>query len=273
MTTVGGSRESDPGESANAVPDYPDHSDKVTPDWDIDPVNADWRGEQGQVEPYLGQATQAGETGDPELATSQDNVYAPADEPLGLVPAAEAEGESISTAAFTAFLQQMDDRFGSVHETLDATVTSLEQNLEKSLALLRTKEEESRLEVSRDLLRPLAQRFAMLVDRIELAIARRAEDPCDPWLLSQTAVDEALEILDEFGIEDIDAEPGSEVDRAWHRVVKMANEKTDSTDSSRILERLRHGLVVDGHVVRPAEVVAEWVPSRRLDDEESMTDW
>ncbi|UQE76562.1 nucleotide exchange factor GrpE [Gordonia sp. PP30] len=170
-------------------------------------------------------------------------------------------------AAFTAFVQQMDARFGAVHEALTATVTGLEQNLEQSLAELRAREAAARGEVSRDLLRPLAQRFAMLVDRIELAIDRREEDPCDPWLLSQTAVDEALEILEEFGIDDIDAEPGSEVDRSRHRVVKMGNEKGEATDTSRIVERRRRGLMVDGYVVRPAEVVAEWVSADSGDED------
>ncbi len=246
-------------DGADQSPNYPDYGGRMTPDADVD---------QGYAGSW-GRHSQPGIDADDLSALPETDLPAGAewdgpaefdDAGVAYVYEAESVGESISSAAFGAFVRQMDDRLGAVHEVLNGTVTSLEENLERSLAALRDREEMARHEVSRDLLRPLAQRFAMLFDRIELAIARREEDPCDPWLLSQTAVDEALEILEEFGVVDIAAEPGAEVDRARHRVVKMVNEKSDSTDSSRILERRRHGLEVDGYVVRAAEVVAEWVP-------------
>lgn len=185
--------------------------------------------------------------------------YAPVASPATAFaePVTDAAPSMLSEAAFHRFAQGMHDQFSQVHASLQANFSNLERSYEESLSHLRTRAEEAETSVSSDLLRPLAQRFAMMIDRLELSIDREKDDP---WLLTKTVVEETIDILEEFGIETIPCEPGTEVNRSQHRVVKMLNDRTTPDDAQRVVERRRHGMVIDGYVVRPAEVIAQWVP-------------
>ena len=171
--------------------------------------------------------------------------------------------DEASEASFA--LQELADLVGQVHARLDRVENALqvnagtvERNYEQSLTALRDRAVAAEIGISQNLLRPLTRRVASLIDRAELECVKRQ---ADPWVLIATLVEELQETLEDFGVETISCEVGMQVDKARHRVARNSPERLRQDDSLRIVERIRHGYELSGYVLRPAEVVAEWVPA------------
>ncbi|WP_249937429.1 MULTISPECIES: nucleotide exchange factor GrpE [Gordonia] len=161
---------------------------------------------------------------------------------------------SVSSTVDFSELHLRFDRMESAMATASGVV---ERNYEQSLIALRDRAAAAEVGMTQTLLRPIARQLAALIDRVELEQGRRQ---VDPWALSASVVDELHDILEDFGIETIECPPGSEVDKARHRVVTSRSPRGSSDDTLRIVERVRHGYELSGYVIRPAEVAAEWTP-------------
>lgn len=153
-------------------------------------------------------------------------------------------------------LAEIHARFDRVEQTLTASTGTVERNYEQSLMALRDRAVAAESGVTQSLLRPLARQLASLIDRAELETSKQQ---ADPWVLTASLIDELLDILEDFGVETIDCNAGMEVDKARHRVVKSTAERINQDDTLQVVERIRHGFELSGYVIRPAEVVAEWV--------------
>ena len=163
------------------------------------------------------------------------------------------------SAEAATLLAQMHGRFDRIESAISSESGIVARNYEQSLLVLRDRAVAAETGVSHSLLRPIARQMAALIDRVELEASRRQ---ADPWSLTASLVDELLDILEDFGVETIECTPGTEVDKARHRVVRSNVRRSDQSDELRIVERIRQGYEVGGYVVRPAEVTAEWVSHR-----------
>lgn len=176
----------------------------------------------------------------------------------GAEEAGNRGGTPYSAEAAT-LLAQMHGRFDRIESAISSENGIVARNYEQSLIVLRDRAAAAETGVSHTLLRPIARQMAALIDRVELEASRRQ---ADPWSLTASLVDELLDILEDFGVETIECTPGTEVDKARHRVVRSNAGRSDQSDELRIVERIRQGYEVGGYVVRPAEVTAEWVSHR-----------
>ena len=157
-------------------------------------------------------------------------------------------------------LSEIHLRFDQLEAAVKAGSGIVERNYEQSLIALRDRAVAAETGITQAVIRPIARQVASLIDRVELEDARRQ---ADPWALTASLVDELLDMLEDFGVEPIDCEPGTEVDKARHRVVKSVAKRVSSDESLLIVERMRRGYELSGYVIRPAEVAAEW---SRADD-------
>ncbi|GAC50400.1 hypothetical protein GOACH_24_00210 [Gordonia aichiensis NBRC 108223] len=172
---------------------------------------------------------------------------------------AENRGGATYSAEAATLLAQMHGRFDRIESAISSENGTVARNYEQSLIVLRDRAVAAETGVSHTLLRPIARQMAALIDRVELEASRRQ---ADPWSLTASLVDELLDILEDFGVETIECTPGTEVDKARHRVVRSSAGRSDQNDELRIVERIRQGYEIGGYVVRPAEVAAEWVSHR-----------
>lgn len=102
---------------------------------------------------------------------------------------------------------------------------------------------DDRVIVSR-LLMPLALRIASVIDRVDSWVG-----PPDP--LSESVADELCAVLADFGVEEV-ATTG-EADPSTHRVVGAV--ETVDTAPGEIVSVRRRGYVLDGKVLRSADVI------------------
>ncbi|MDV8003001.1 nucleotide exchange factor GrpE [Rhodococcus sp. IEGM 1408] len=93
------------------------------------------------------------------------------------------------------------------------------------------------------ILRPLASRLLGIIDRIDTWDG-------DPDPLAVSMGEEIADVLEEFGIDLIPTR--GLIDPSVHRVV---SKRADAAPKGTILATERRGIVLDGRVIRPAEVV------------------
>ncbi|MXP20150.1 nucleotide exchange factor GrpE [Gordonia sp. HNM0687] len=153
-------------------------------------------------------------------------------------------------------LEAVNARFDRIEKALGATSHAVQHNHEHAMVILRDRAVAAESGVTQSLLRPIGRQIAALIDRVELEAVRKQ---AEPWSLLMSVVDELLDVLADFGVETIECAPGEEVDRARHRVVETLSERNGEGRELHIVERVRQGYEVGGHVLRPAEVVGEWV--------------
>jgi molecular chaperone GrpE len=115
---------------------------------------------------------------------------------------------------------------------------------------LYTQLEFARSDLAMQFVAPLAREVLLVVDRIESAVA--IAEPAEAESLRSIS-QELLEILNRRGLRRVDA-LGEPFDPRLHEAIDRAP-VAEADDHARVVEQRRPGFLLDGRLVRPAQVV------------------